>query len=260
MTLGLVAACFAASWAIGAAVSSGTPPWIEPARGPFSHHLTLGYALVPAAAVAFHRRKWHWATLLSAGILCSGASGPAFSLCLVILSLWLAPRLCLAAGLAMALGILALLTGDPDVSTRMVHWTAGTQLVLEGGAGWGPAEAIRNFQHTESLLSSEIRPEQHPHDSVLQWGILGGLGAWLAWAWLLLQLWKHTGTAGRAALAALGGAALTQDVFGDLEVLRALCAWCLLSGPSSSGLPVSALDSSRYAEEPKRSAPTRTSL
>ena len=43
-----------------------------------------------------------------------------------------------------------------------------------------------------------------------------------------IQRVKRAGLAGRAAIAAVGVGSLTQDTFGDLEVIRALTVWCLL--------------------------------
>ena len=64
-----------------------------------------------------------------------------------------------------------------------------------------------------------------------------GIGGWIAWSWLLVLLWKHTSTAGKAAIAAMAVGGLTQDTFGDLEVIRTLCAWCLLE-PSDNSVVV----------------------
>ena len=245
--LGLIAASTAAIWALADSISSGQAPWVEPARGPFSHHLTLGYALVPAAAMALHRRDWIHTGMVSVGILCAGASGPLLALAIVFASLRLRPLHCLVGGIALALVIMGTLAEDPELQTRLVHWTAGAQLTLETGAGSGALEAISDFQLAESRVSSTIEPETHAHDSALQWGILGGLGAWLAWIWLLLRLWQQSGTSGKAAIAALCVGALTQDVFGDLEVLRSLCAWALLSRPYPFEAPVSAAARPGYA-------------
>ena len=51
---------------------------------------------------------------------------------------------------------------------------------------------------------------------------------WVAAAWALVALWRRTDRAGRAAIAAIGVGGLTQDTLGDLEVVRALCAWVML--------------------------------
>ena len=52
--------------------------------------------------------------------------------------------------------------------------------------------------------------------------------SWIAWAWLGVELWRRGGRSGRATLAALAVGGLTQDVLGDLEVIRVLSAWVLL--------------------------------
>ena len=238
--IGLLAAAGAALWAMGQVISQGQLPWEQAARGPFSHHLTLGYALLPATAVAIHSRTWLLSVVLGAGVLASGASGPMLGLALIIASMWLSPLRCLFAGLGISLLIMSVLIMEPDLQIRLTHWTAGAQLTLESGLGQGPIDSIRQFQLTESQLSSTVRPEQHAHDSALQWGILGGVGAWLAWIWLLTQLWSLSGEAGRVSIAVLCVGALTQDVFGDLEVVRALCAWCLLSATPIDTEPISA--------------------
>jgi hypothetical protein len=238
--IGLLAAAAAALWAMAQLLLQGQPPWDQPARGPFSHHLTLGYALLPATAVAVHRRSWLLSVMLGAGVLASGASGPLLGLALIITSMWLSPLRCLFVGVGISLLIMSALIAEPDLQIRLTHWTAGAQLTLESGLGQGPIDSIRQFQLTESQLSSTVRPEQHAHDSALQWGILGGVGAWLAWIWLLTQLWSLSGVAGRASIAVLCVGALTQDVFGDLEVVRALCAWCLLSATPINTEPISA--------------------
>ena len=245
---GLFAGSVIGIWAMGSLLGNGIPPWEQPASGPFSHNLTLGYALLPPLALAVHRSRWLWASCIAGGVLSAGASGPVLGLAMIMATRWIQPKHCLIGGVGLALTILWWMGGSPELTTRMVHWTAGVQVVFECGFGCGPTDTVSHFQDAERLLSATIGPERHAHDSVLQWAMMGGAGAWLAWALLLTLLWQHTGKSGRAAIAALGVGALTQDVFGDLEVIRALCAWALLDSVQSNQLGVSDLDPSGYAE------------
>ena len=227
-TLGLCAAAVAGLWAMGDLIASGIPPWVQPGRGPFSHHLTLGYALIPPASIAILHQRWVFGALIALGILAAGASGPLLALSIVLAAARFEPIFCLFAGLGLSLCIMLILDGNPELQTRITHWTAGAQVIVDDPGGQGIVEATHRFQSEERSLSTMIGPERHAHDSVLQWGMFGGVGAWLAWVWLLSRLWSQTRRAGKTAIAALGVSALTQDVFGDLEVIRALCAWCVL--------------------------------
>lgn len=227
--LGLWAAAGVGLLAVGQAIAAGAQPWIRPATGFFSHHLTLGYALLPALAVALARRRWGLAAPILAGALCSGGSGPALSVVVLLAGVALGPGRALAGGLVGALALIAVLRGDSGLHEREVLWRTGATLAVEQPLGTGPA----GFREPAAQVQEAIEPgfyfPLHAHDVALQLGALAGLGAWLAWAWLGWTVWRGSDRAGRAALAALLVGGLTQDTLGDLEVVRAWLAWAMLS-------------------------------
>ena len=58
---------------------------------------------------------------------------------------------------------------------------------------------------------------------------MSGMAIWIGLVWLLWSLWQRTDTGGRAALVGVIVGGMTQDTLGDLEVIRALCAWTLIA-------------------------------
>jgi hypothetical protein len=227
-TAGLWAAALAGGWALVEVGMSGAPPWERPVDGPFSHHLTLGYALLPPLARALHTRRWGFGVLIGLGVLSAGASGPLLAGVVLGVALWAPPIGALAGGVAVTLVTIVVLAGDPELYQRVVLWTSGGVAAVQqplgvGGLGARGALSLAQFQ----LLPGFHFP-LHAHDSALQLSVVGGFGAWIAVAWLLVALWRRSHRAGRAAIAAVVVGGLTQDTVGDLEVLRSLCAWALL--------------------------------
>lgn len=228
--LGLGAAAAVGGLAVAQVVASGLPPWVSSATGLFSHHLTLGYALLPALAVALHQRRWLAGAGIAAGVLCSGGSGPLLSLVVAISALILGPGRALLGGTAAALAVIVVLRDDPALHERAVLWSTGAALAAEQPLGTGPLGFREPAARVQEALEPGFYFPLHAHDAALQVASLAGFGALLAWVWLGTTLWQQTDRAGRAALAALLVGGLTQDTFGDLEVVRALLAWAMLSG------------------------------
>lgn len=235
--LGLLAALLPALWGLGQALLADTP-----GRGPFSHHLTLGYALIPPLAVAAHRRRWALAAALALGVASTGGSGPLLAAAVALAgALLVPPGAALAGGLALALGAIGLgaSRGLPALHERAVLWTTGGTLALQHPTGTGTGA----FRAAAATAQARIEPAfhfpLHAHDSALQLAALVGLGGWLALAWLAWSLWARADRAGRATLAALAVGGLTQDLLGDLEVARAAAVWLawstLAEGPVAGG-------------------------
>jgi hypothetical protein len=226
--VGLGAAGIAGIWAVVEVGLAGTPPWVQPVDGPFSHHLTLGYALLPALARALAGRRWAAALAIGLGVVCAGSSGPALSAGVLLAALVVPPQLALAGGAVAAVAAVFALAGEPELLERTVLWTAGTEVAVSHPEGAGP-DGVRG---ATALAQARVLPgfhfPLHAHDSALQGAALGGWGAWVAGAWALVLLWRRTDRAGRAGIAAVVVGGLTQDTLGDLEVVRAMCAWALL--------------------------------
>ena len=218
------------------------------AKGTFSHHLTLGYALAPPFAMVMHQElglgPW-WrrgaVILLAGGIVASGGQGPLLAVVLVLLAHWMRPVAALTVGVvANLIGVVVL----PSllVEQRAVLWTSGAQVLALPGVGVGQSEFRTALATAEQSVQPGFYFPLHAHDSLLQIGLTAGLGAWIAWAALLLLMWERTGRAGRVAIAAIVVGGLTQDTLGDLEVIRALTAWVIgtsvlasVSEPQSEG-------------------------
>jgi hypothetical protein len=235
---GLAAAGLVAALALGQAAlqlgQSGLLPWERPVSGPFSHHLTLGYALLMPLAAAVQARRPGLTLLLSLGVLSAGSSGPLLSLGVLLLASALPPWPVLAGGLVVAVGFIRhfALGADVALHERALLWATGQTLMLERPLGVGPL----GFREAAAALQDTLEPGYffplHAHDSLLQLGAIGGFGGLAAWGWLLLTLATRTGRAGKAMLSAILVGGLTQDVLGDLEVVRALLVWTLLDAPA----------------------------
>ncbi len=234
--IGLSAAALVGLVAVGQRVITGA----DTVAGPFSHHLTLGYALVVPLVVALSRRRWALAIGCGAGVVAAGGAGPVLAAAVGALgALLVAPSWALVAGVGATLGGIAALAGDAELHQRVVLWDSGAWLALDRPAGAGLASFRPSLALAQDALEPGFHFPLHAHDSSLQLAVLAGLGSWIALAWLWLWLWRRSGRAGRAALAALAVGSLTQDVLGDLEVARSLSAWLAWSAlvSEASALP-----------------------
>lgn len=210
---------------VGSLLTAGS--W--PALGPFSHHLTLGYALIPPLAAAVHRRSWLCAAGIGAGILASASSGPVLSAGLVVATLWWSPGTALVGGAAVSLALISALSHQPALSERAVLWSAGALVAVEHPIGAG-AESVRSAMvAAQDHLSPGFYFPYHAHDAALQAAAMSGMAVWIGLVWLLWSLWQRADTGGRAALVGVLIGGMTQDTLGDLEVIRALCAWTLIA-------------------------------
>ena len=226
--VGLVMAATAGLWAVTEAALLGRWPWLQGVDGPFSHHLTLGYALLIPLARALQRRAWVLGTIIALGVGCAGASGPLLSGGVMLVALMGRPRLALVGGSILALGIMQLLAVDPELYQRVVLWAGGVGITVSHPFGLGPGDFRDGMAIVQSGLDPDFHFPLHAHDSALQFGVMAGLGSWVVGGWFLWRLWQLCGRAGRAAIAAMVVGSLTQDTLGDLEVIRALTIWCLL--------------------------------
>lgn len=226
----------AAAWmAVGAALQalwSGALP----ASGPFSHHLTLGYALLPAFAVALYQGWWWRALACGLGVALTLSLGPALGLAVAVTAVRLSPRAALLGGAAVALLAITMMRGSPELGERAILWASSAEVLLQSPLGVGPGSDRAALAMAQHALEPSFYFPFHAHDSLLQIGVEVGWAGWLAWAWLLLALWQHATVPGRAGLAAVLIGGLTQDTLGDLEVCRTMCAWALLQEPDARRL------------------------
>ncbi|MFT4977326.1 MAG: hypothetical protein ACI8S6_003231 [Myxococcota bacterium] len=228
----------AARWGVAAAAVAGTGALLWailgggwPAQGPYSHHLTLGYALLPPCAVALHR-GWRLAALgCAVGVVATVSLGPALGLVVVLVGVRLSPGVALLGGAVASLVLLAVLHGEPAVAERAVLWASGAELLVDNPIGVGPGADRAALSLSQQRLLPGFHFPLHAHDAALQRGAEVGWAGWLVWAWLLSALWKRATPGGRAGIAAVVVGGLTQDTLGDLEVCRSVCAWALLCEP-----------------------------
>lgn len=233
--LGLAAACIPAVWGVVERLLG------EPGAGPFSHHLTLGYALCVPLAFAARRGRWLVAAILVAGVASTGGTGPLLSVAVVLAAVYLVPpTLALAGGVALTLAALVLgqQLGRADVHERAVLWTSGAWLAVDRAVGTGTGHARDAASVVQGIVEPGFHFPLHAHDSALQLASVVGMGGWIALVWLSLELWRRADRAGRAVLAALVVGSLTQDLLGDLEVARTAAVWLgwstLAAGPATS--------------------------
>lgn len=224
-TLGLAAAAAAAAYAIVQAARGAA------AAGTMSHHLTLAYALLPPFGVALARRRWGFAAVIGAGVLATRSDAAPAALAATTL---VALGLPAAAGLA--LGAVATLTGlagfapAGDLQQRAVLWTGGLS-VPPGTAGAG------GYRAASAPLYDRLQPgfwyPNHAHDTFVQLGATLGAGGWAAATLLVATLFGAATPGAAAGLVGVLVGGLTQDTFGDLEVVRAAWIWVMIEGTAS---------------------------
>ncbi len=208
------------------------------AHGPFSHHLTLAYALLPPLGVALQRRSPASIPILL-GVLGSRSAGaiPAVAATLVLGLLAgfdsargrpaRPHRAALLAGVGMAVTVLALPLADRvELGERAVLWTGG--LLTGFGAPAGPG----GYAAASAPLYDRLQPgfwfPNHAHDSATQLLAVLGPAGWLCGLLWIAALFEGFGAGAAAGLAGVCIGSLTQDTFGDLEVLRSVVVWgCL---------------------------------
>ncbi|MEL6344883.1 MAG: hypothetical protein AAFV53_17330 [Myxococcota bacterium] len=237
-----------------AVVGAGAVIWAGwqdqwPARGPFSHHLTLGYALLVPLAIALERRRWGLAAAIAAGSLSTLSAGPLLSLVVLLAAMRIRPLYALIGGAIVAVGIVGLLTEQPMLQERATLWAAGARMTITAPLGAGAGMFRSPMADTQDLLSPGFHFPLHAHDTALQIGAILGIGGWIGWAWLIGALWRRAQRGGRAAIAAIAIGGLTQDTLGDLEVIRALCAWPLLNWPKNRTEPTTRRSNPNMTEE-----------
>ncbi len=215
--------------------ASGPLPWARilvfaalPAAlvgGVQDHHLTWAYCGAILAAAAWGTGLW-WAALIFAGsVLSTGALGGGVAL-VVALAVCEADRragaraslLALGAGVACTLAALWVLPWERALVDRVILWTGGARLLADGGVAPGAWRSAVDGHHM-ALEPSFFFPH-HAHDAFIQAAAEAGPGAWVALAWAGWIVWTQGESWLRGALAALVVGAMTQDVVGDVEVLR----------------------------------------
>jgi len=195
--------------------------------GLFSHHLTLGYALVIPLARALYLRSWICALAMATGVISTGASGPVLAMVVVSVGLW-NPLVALVGGMLFSVGIMWGLGADEELAQRALLWATGMDLSLNELWGTGPDGFRQAAMEVQQRLQPGFYFPFHAHDAFLQRSAIAGMAIWVAWGWFLMVLWRQSHGPGRAALVGILVGGLTQDTLGDLEVIRGLCAWALL--------------------------------
>ena len=232
--------------AAGLGVWGAVEGTMREAHGPFSHHLTLAYALLPPLGVALQRRS-ALALPMVLGVLGSRSSGALVALGVTGVlgvwagfdgargrsgSRWRGPAGALT---GMALTAIGLPFADPtEVHSRAVLWTGGLRVAQDGlvGPGGYPAASALIYDKLETGFWFP----NHAHDSATQvYAVLGPAG-WLCALMLVAACFEGFGIGAAAGLAGVCVGSLTQDNFGDLEVIRAITVWGALTACSAPAL------------------------
>ena len=127
------------------------------------------------------------------------------------------------------LGGLAAWGVTDELRQRAVVWTGGL-LVGAGRAGAGGYRAASAPRYDQ--LQPGFWFPNHAHDSFVQVGAVGGGAAWVAWAALLVG-WSAAAPGAVAGVVGITVGAMTQDTFGDLEVVRAAATWIAILGTAT---------------------------
>ena len=201
-------------------------------RGLASHHLTTAYALLPAL-VAFASQTgslagWAGFLLVGAGIAATGSAGAAVAAPTALLALWTGRPgwSALAGAVATVIGLATFADGG-ELRQRAILWTGGLAVALRGPVGPGGYAAASTIPYDE--LAPGFWFPNHAHDGVVQALATLGPAGLVALGWLLWTV-ARLGPCSAAAVVGLAIGAATQDVFGDLEVLRALALWAAIEG------------------------------
>jgi len=225
---GLVVAALVGTW-------GAVEGLFREAHGPFSHHLTLAYALLPPLGVALQRRS-ALALPIALGVLGSRSSGAVVALGVTVtLGLFAAadaargrpsnPRRALGATLGgMVLTVLALpFANRTELAERAVLWTGGLVVGLDTPAGPGgyPAASAPVYD----ALQRGFWFPNHAHDSATQLLAVLGPAGWICGLLWVAALFEGFGAGAAAGLAGVCVGGLTQDTLGDLEVIRAALTW-----------------------------------
>jgi hypothetical protein len=220
--IGLGAACAAAIWGIAQRLGG-----ID-GHGNFSHHLTLAYALLPPLGVAAARRRHGVTAILIAGVLATDSEGAVPALFATLAAARLVrPGWALAGGVVATLLLLGTVADPDELRQRAILWTGGLSLFPNGPVGPGGYVAASALAYDH--LSPGFWFPNHAHDSGIEVLAVLGPAGFVAFAALI---GAALGNADRGAAAGLAGVvvgAMTQDVFGDLEVARAAWAWIALT-------------------------------
>jgi hypothetical protein len=219
---GLYAAAVAAAWAVWQRLRGEVP------AGPFSHHLTLAYALLPPFAAAVHLRRFGACVVLVAGVLATGSEGALVALPVAAFAAWRArPLHAWGAGAAVTLvGLVAVASSDA-LRERAVLWTGG--LAIAGRGPVGPGGYAEASVAAYDALQTGFYFPNHAHDASIELLATTGWPGLVAMTALVVAALRLGGV-GAAGLAAVLVGAWTQDVLGDLEVARAAWAWVALEG------------------------------
>ena len=165
---GLWAAAMVGLLAAFQVFQAGVAPWEQPQAGPFSHHLTLGYALIPPFARALHRKQLGPALGIAVGVVCSGGSGPLLSLAVALLALGIGGGSALAIGVCVSLAVFVVMGMNGQLHERSLLWTAGAQLAVDHPLGVGPGRYRELVAPVQESLEAGYHFANHAHDSAVQ--------------------------------------------------------------------------------------------
>ena len=201
----------------------------QAASAGFSHHLTLAYALLPPLAVATARGQWREVIAIGAGILATGSEGAVIPFAVAILaSRTKRPVATALIGAVLLLGALFIAQDSNQVAERAVLWTGSVDVVLNHPQGTGATR----FEPLAQIAFEGLRPGMwfpyHAHDATLQQAGVAGVAGLIAMVWMGVCVFRRGHPAAVAGIAALTVAGLTQDVWGDLEVIRSGTFWLAL--------------------------------
>lgn len=230
--IGLGAACVAAAWAVAQRLDG------EGGTAGMSHHLTLAYALLPPLGVAAARGNWAVTALLLAGVGATGSSGALVGVAVTLLGAR-AVRPVYACAVGCVVTVAALPFADrAELLQRAVLWTGGLAVAADGPAGPG-GYAAASAPAYDALVPGFWFPN-HAHDAAIQLLAVVGPAGLVAMAALVLAALGTSGARPTGAAAGLAGVVvggLTQDVFGDLEVVRAVWGWVALLSLTEGNRP-----------------------
>lgn len=213
--------------------------WGEPSAL-FSHHLSLGYALGPALIVAAFRRD-PLGIPIAFGVLAGAGAGPALAALTGAAVALLVPRSrrpralaggLLAGALTASFLVMRLPYFADEVRRRSVLWTAGADLAVHGGVPAGSWRA--DVAPVHRGLDASFEFPQHAHDDAIQRLAEAGPFAWTALAAGAALAFESGAVVPMALIAWLVVGGLTQDLLGDVEVLRSALVWASLGTAAAS--------------------------
>ncbi len=241
--IGLLAASFAAIWAGCQWAAGGI------GHAAFPQHLTLAYALLPPLGVAAARGRWATVCILLTGIAATRSDGAILAtLATLAVARFGRPTLILGGAALATVALLPLLANADELRQRSVLWTGGLSLLDARGVGAGAYGAASAGAYDN--LSPGFYFPNHAHDAAIQLLAVLGPAGLVAAAAFVAVVFRTAASAASAGLVGILVGGLTQDTWGDLEVIRAALAWLALIGSRARNSGASDLGTLRPAEGP----------